>query len=69
MYFTGDMFNIKTVMDGDGSPSDTTMFAFLFQMLATETLQNENVQNLLADKNQQFDMVIAEWMFNEMYSG
>lgn len=37
--------------------------------ISRATLENQNVQKLLADRNQTFDAVIAEWMYNEVYAG
>ncbi|XP_023943056.2 UDP-glucosyltransferase 2-like [Bicyclus anynana] len=41
----------------------------LIMNLSRNTIAHPNVQKLINDKNQQFDAVIAEWMFNEVYSG
>lgn len=67
--FTEDTINLKDIMNGEVSLFDPKMLGYVFQMLATETLSNKNVQEFLADKSQHFDMVIAEWMLNELYSG
>lgn len=36
---------------------------------ANTTIFHEDVQHLLQDPEEEFDAVIAEWMFNELYSG
>lgn len=44
----------------------------MFQLMYTVsnfTLMNENVQKLLHDPKEEFDVVISEWMYNEIYSG
>lgn len=38
-------------------------------LLSRLTLENENVQRLLNDPKQSFDVVIAQWVLNELYSG
>lgn len=37
--------------------------------LSQETVENPNVQKLLTDKSQNFDLVIIEWAFNEIFTG
>ncbi|VVC89234.1 unnamed protein product [Leptidea sinapis] len=33
------------------------------------TVANRNVQNMLRDPTQKFDVVISEWLYSELYAG
>lgn len=37
--------------------------------VANFTLRLENVVKLMMDPNEQFDVVIAEWLYTELYAG
>ncbi|XP_063832458.1 UDP-glucosyltransferase 2-like [Ostrinia nubilalis] len=37
--------------------------------IANQTLWNDNVQKLMHDPNEEFDLVIAEWLYTELYCG
>lgn len=56
-------------MDGTGLRNSIFDFAPLMINMTRATIENPNVQKLLADETQQFDAVIAEWMFSESYAG
>ncbi|XP_045454780.1 UDP-glucosyltransferase 2-like [Melitaea cinxia] len=60
--------NIKSVMDNEFN-SNFVSFLPLLMNISQTTVENPKVQKLMSDKNQHFDLVIAEWMFNEVYVG
>ncbi|XP_052744249.1 uncharacterized protein LOC112049418 [Bicyclus anynana] len=62
-------FNLNSFMNGTVTTNNFMTFAPFMLSVSRATLGNSNVRKLLADKNQQFDAVIAEWMFNEVYAG
>lgn len=37
--------------------------------IAVRTMHNSKVQELISDETQKFDLVIAEWLFSEVYAG
>lgn len=37
--------------------------------MAATTVENKDVQELLSDPNEHFDVVIVEWMFSELIAG
>ncbi|XP_072933214.1 UDP-glucosyltransferase 2-like [Epargyreus clarus] len=64
-----DLMNIKAVMNKEVSLSNITNFITILNELSSMTLQNPGVQKLLNDPNEKFDVIIAEWMYNDVYSG
>lgn len=50
-------------------PADRMDLVDIMRAIAVETLENRNVQNLLKDPKEQFDVVIAEWMHVSLMSG
>ncbi|XP_059051886.1 uncharacterized protein LOC131846569 [Achroia grisella] len=64
-----NLYNIQSILNKTsdiGSP--LIMFNFMTE-LAFQTLVNPNVANLFHDTRQTFDVVIAEWMFSDIYAG
>lgn len=47
---------------------DAKVVLNLMTEISEATVMNENVQKLLKDPNQQFDLVLAEWLFIETYA-
>nr|XP_034836075.1 UDP-glucuronosyltransferase 2B2-like [Maniola hyperantus] len=69
-YFPTDgALNLKNVLDNTGSGSSFFAFVPMIMNMSRNTLEHPNVQKLMRDKNQQFDAVVAEWMFSEMNAG
>ncbi|XP_030032437.1 UDP-glycosyltransferase UGT5 isoform X2 [Manduca sexta] len=66
--FNEDTIHIKAIMDKQLNFKDRGFIFELMGNISSATVRNENVQRLLRDPKQQFDVVIAEWMFSEMYS-
>ncbi|XP_050556015.1 UDP-glucosyltransferase 2 [Spodoptera frugiperda] len=67
-YFDESLTDIKMIMSGALDYKDPVLMAQLTIMLATTTLGNPNVHSFLKDPNQQFDVIIGEYMFSDMYS-
>lgn len=61
--------DIKKLLDKDVAANDYNNIKRLMINLITQTLEIEEVQNLLNDQNVHFDVVIVEWMFSEIFSG
>lgn len=61
--------SIKAILSGSVDNLDQSIFFFMMDKVAKMTLENENVQKLVNDRSEHFDMVIAEWMFSELYAG
>lgn len=69
IYFLGDFFNLDKLMRKEIDLKDTHELFKVMYTLSKVTLMNKNVQKLLHDPKEEFDVVIAEWMYNELYSG
>ncbi|XP_013166098.1 PREDICTED: UDP-glucuronosyltransferase 2B9-like [Papilio xuthus] len=67
--FPDDLLNIKAIMDHQSDMSDDNLFFPIMDNLSLVTMQMKEVQELLNDETQSFDVVIAEWMYNEVYAG
>lgn len=37
--------------------------------MATMTLENSDVQKIMNDPKEEFDLIIGEWMYYDLYSG
>lgn len=48
---------------------DTRAWVEVIDEIANQTLWHPNVQKLMLDTNEQFDLVIAEWLYTELYCG
>lgn len=66
---TGDPINIHSVSNKEQDLNDDTFLFTLFLDKVKKTLQYEHVQRFLSDPKEQFDLVVAEWAYNEVYSG
>lgn len=62
-----NMMDIQSIMDGKLS-MDHAVILFIMNHIAGTTVEHENVQKVLGDPTQNFDLIIAEWMFSELYS-
>ncbi|CAB3233307.1 unnamed protein product [Arctia plantaginis] len=57
--------NIKAIMDSTVSNDPENVRRFMTTM-SIKTLENKNVQKLLMDPEEKFDVVIAEYMYNDV---
>ncbi|KAL4706382.1 hypothetical protein ACJJTC_018481 [Scirpophaga incertulas] len=62
-----DMINIAQFFKVKQQMTIKSLFDFMFQMHKM-TFNNPNVQRLCKDPKQHFDVIIGEWMFNDLYS-
>ncbi|XP_014360114.2 UDP-glucosyltransferase 2-like [Papilio machaon] len=64
-----EVLDIQKLMRKEVDMKDIpTVFTMMFN-IANATIQHENVQKLITDPTENFDAVIAEWMYSELYSG
>ncbi|XP_034836076.2 UDP-glucosyltransferase 2-like [Maniola hyperantus] len=66
---TDETFNITTVIDNTNKINSIVYMISMMMDISKATIQNPNVQKLIADRTQKFDAVISEWMLNEVYAG
>lgn len=60
---------IDSMIDKTSDLSDQNFLLGMMQGVTKGVLFHENVQALLNDISKHFDVVIAEWMFSELYAG
>lgn len=61
--------NLTGILDRPKQTDNMVPLLTMLINLSQDTVQNPNVQNLLSDEKETFDLVIAEWNFNEIYTG
>ncbi|CAG9793373.1 unnamed protein product [Diatraea saccharalis] len=64
---SADLLSLKALMDKTSTISFMTSIQVTMDV-NNMTFHNTNVQKLLRDPKEQFDVIIAEWMYNELYS-
>nr|QBK47173.1 UDP-glycosyltransferase UGT40AP1 [Chilo suppressalis] len=62
-----DMLSLKVMMEQQAAMSFKDIFDITLN-INNMTFHNENVMKLIRDPKEHFDVVIAEWMFNELYT-
>nr|XP_013189936.1 unnamed protein product [Amyelois transitella] len=67
MSFATQRLNVTTVLDGQDAAN---LFEFkpFIEMTNRNVFQDPNLQKLMGDTSQTFDVVIAEWMFSDTYT-
>ena len=60
---------MKDIMDKTGDVVSPSIIIYFVAEVAKKTIGNNDVKKLLNDPNEQFDVVIVEWIFNEMFAG
>ncbi|KAG7309342.1 hypothetical protein JYU34_005289 [Plutella xylostella] len=68
-HFPINAFNLETFLQNQIRTDDITFFYEAFFVLNKATIANPNVQALMGDPAQEFDLVFVEWMFSELMSG
>ncbi|KAJ8709290.1 hypothetical protein PYW07_009116 [Mythimna separata] len=64
------VMDIKGIMDRKSDESEDTIGLSLMMLdIVKKTIIHENVQKLLNDPKEQFDVVIVEWMFGDIGAG
>ncbi|XP_022815581.1 UDP-glucuronosyltransferase 2A1-like [Spodoptera litura] len=64
-----DIMNIKTIMNSSKFLHSIAFKMYMVINMMRHTLQLEGVNKLLTDPKEEFDLVIAEWMFTEIPAG
>ncbi|KAM3962072.1 UDP-glucosyltransferase 2-like [Aphomia sociella] len=64
-----DILNIKQIMDKEVDIKDFKLFFKIINAMNNGTFENENMQRLLNDPNEQFDLYIIEWFYSEIHVG
>ncbi|RVE44215.1 hypothetical protein evm_011114 [Chilo suppressalis] len=64
-----NLLNIESLLKGEVDLGDTSMAMAMSDDIANHTLWNPAVQRLMMDPKEQFDVVVAEWLFTELYCG
>ncbi|KOB69154.1 UDP-glucosyltransferase [Operophtera brumata] len=60
------MMNIQSIMDGKVD-MDHAVLLFIMNHIAGTTLEHENVQKVIGDQTQHFDLVIVEWILAAIF--
>ncbi|XP_068619914.1 UDP-glucosyltransferase 2-like [Battus philenor] len=63
------MVNVKSILSNAKTESSRKHFTQLVTRLFSKVLQHDNAYKLLEDTKETFDLVIAEWLFSDMYTG
>lgn len=64
-----DHINLKKIFEGEIPQITARLMTFLMTHMQTKTLEYENVQNLLNDPTEHFDVLVLEWMLVNLFSG
>ncbi|XP_022815547.1 UDP-glucuronosyltransferase 2B15-like [Spodoptera litura] len=67
-FFNPDVLDITQIMTGAVNFNDHDVVFAMMVHIATMTLGHENVQKLMRDPQQKFDVIIGEYMFADLYS-
>lgn len=67
-HFSGSSLNITALMLHEVEMDQDRHFKLALN-ITKNTLKNDAVQRLLNDPLETFDIVVAEWMFNDIYCG
>ncbi|XP_060805877.1 UDP-glucosyltransferase 2 [Amyelois transitella] len=62
------ILNVTALLEGTVSLDFASMLQFMLSM-NRDVLTNPNLVKLMSDTTKNFDVVIAEWMFSDVYSG
>nr|XP_034836074.1 UDP-glucuronosyltransferase 2B7-like [Maniola hyperantus] len=68
-YLTDDFLNVQDIMEKKFDINEVTGFLPLILQTSRVVIEHPRVQKLMADKTQEFDVVIAEFLFNAVYAG
>ncbi|KAJ0172131.1 hypothetical protein K1T71_012104 [Dendrolimus kikuchii] len=64
-----NFFDLKTIMESKIGMNNPAIAVIFLTQIHRTTMENENVQKFIKDPKQQFDVILAEWMYSELYSG
>lgn len=60
--------SIKAIMDKELNMKDYDFVQQMMVNISSSTVQDDSVQTLLKDPTKTFDLVLAEWLFSEIYA-
>lgn len=66
--FIEDLLNITAILDKTATMNPLLFLTFTAE-LGAKTMANPDVARMLGDTEEKFDVVIAEWMFADIYAG
>ena len=66
---TAKSLDFKKVIGKEVDLKDMHMMYKTMIVVANRSLTHENLQKFMMDPNEQFDLVVAEWLYHHMYSG
>ncbi|KAL0818830.1 hypothetical protein ABMA28_008150 [Loxostege sticticalis] len=69
VYPTESFVNIENIMNNALTLNDAFRHFAMVLTMVNHTITHEEVQRLMMDPNEQFDAVIAEWMFSDLVCG
>ncbi|KAJ8711847.1 hypothetical protein PYW08_008801 [Mythimna loreyi] len=64
-----DILSIKSIMDKTSDDLSIGLMIFMMTEITKHTISNAGVQKILNDPKENFDVVIAEWMFSDLPAG
>ncbi|CAG5053482.1 unnamed protein product [Parnassius apollo] len=66
---TDILFNIKSIINNELNYKDSKFLLYANSDFANSAINHPNVQRLIQDSSEHFDVVIAEWLYTELYAG
>lgn len=69
IFFSVDALSFEKVIKKEVDLTDILGLVTIINNIANNTLYNSNVKNLMFNTNEHFDVVIAEWLYTEIYGG
>lgn len=67
--FPDNLFNIDTITNAKFDFKNVQFLLYVTINFANGTIMHPNVQRLIHDTDEHFDVVIAEWLYSDLYSG
>lgn len=61
--------DIKKLLNNEIDVTNLEIIYTLMHDIAKMSVNHENVQNLLLDTTEEFDVAIVEWLYSELYAG
>ncbi|KAG6458615.1 UDP-glucosyltransferase 2-like [Manduca sexta] len=68
-YLPKNTFDLKSILNKESTVNDPNQIISSINLMLRATYRNENVQKLLNDVDQKFDLVIVEWLYCELGAG
>ncbi|CAK1594086.1 unnamed protein product [Parnassius mnemosyne] len=68
-YLKSDLMNLERILNKEFDAKDQNEFVEALLSISKATLENVDVAKIISNTNLKFDLIIAEWMFTEVYAG